>query len=65
MTDFNPQLPNPVVKEKRIARTYRLSRDTITLIHKVLQKPPFKTATSFIEEAVSQFATYVLRKPQK
>lgn len=63
MTDFNPQLPAPIIKEKRVPRTYRLSRDTITLIHKALQTcPPFRTATSFVEEAVNQFAAYVLKK---
>jgi len=64
MTEFHPQIPKPIAKNKRISKTYRFSPATIALVQKAIQNFPFKTATSFIEEAVTQFASYILRKPK-
>ena len=58
--ELNDQEPNPFTK--KISRTYRLKPETLFLIQEALPKTRFQTATSFVEEAASQFAEYILTR---
>ncbi len=64
MSPFEPTVTKPVITARRISRTYRLSPETLVLIQDAIEVSHFQTATALVEEAVVQFAHYVLKHPE-
>src|ERR1035437_4565272 len=48
------------IPERKVSRTYRFSPSTLTLLQSAIKETGFETETSYIEEAVTQFADAVL-----